>query len=273
MSTAREFIVAKIGLRGTPSVEIREVTPGSCAVTLTRTEAWTFANKLGQAVNVRGGTKHGYLPIFFTDLDMNRTQVATAANNTAPQAELTVAEPVVAEVAEVAAPVNETPAEYKWLNQQNLDGKLNGFLMSLHEQLSRKGSLSDRQRECLRNAMEKDAAPAEAKQDAPKVNVPDGRYAIEREGKVMFYKVENGKADSRWAGYTFLKVQASDDLYPVKDKDARKEILAAIAQDPRAASIAYGKEIGACGVCNRTLTDPDSIAAGIGPVCQENNGW
>lgn len=30
---------------------------------------------------------------------------------------------------------------------------------------------------------------------------------------------------------------------------------------------AFGRETGVCCVCGRTLTDPDSIAAGIGPVC------
>jgi hypothetical protein len=273
MSTDRHFIVAKIGLKGIPTVEIREVTPGSCAHTLTRTEAWTFANKLGQAVNVRGGTKHGYLPIFFTDLNMDRTQVATAANNTAPQAELTATAPVEAEVtadAPVAAPV----AEYEWLKAQDVSG--NTFLTSLKNQLASKGKLSDKQRDCITKAIEKaQATPTRSDVAAPgaSVNVPDGRYAITRNDKVMFYKVENGKAGSRWEGYTFLKVQASDDLFPVKDKDARTEILAAIAQDPRAASIAYGKEIGACGLCNITLTHPDSIANGIGPICAGKQGW
>lgn len=30
---------------------------------------------------------------------------------------------------------------------------------------------------------------------------------------------------------------------------------------------AYGRETGSCCVCARTLTNPDSIAAGIGPIC------
>ncbi|QPX62591.1 hypothetical protein SEA_WOLLYPOG_39 [Arthrobacter phage Wollypog] len=31
----------------------------------------------------------------------------------------------------------------------------------------------------------------------------------------------------------------------------------------------YGKETGTCIVCGRTLTNPDSIEAGIGPICAE----
>lgn len=30
---------------------------------------------------------------------------------------------------------------------------------------------------------------------------------------------------------------------------------------------AYGRKTGICMICNRTLTDPKSIAAGIGPIC------
>lgn len=39
------------------------------------------------------------------------------------------------------------------------------------------------------------------------------------------------------------------------------------ADKAQAACIAYAKVTGKCGVCNTKLTDPKSIAAGIGPVC------
>lgn len=47
------------------------------------------------------------------------------------------------------------------------------------------------------------------------------------------------------------------------------DIAAALdsAEKAKAAVLAYAKETGKCGVCNTTLTDPKSIAAGIGPVC------
>lgn len=35
----------------------------------------------------------------------------------------------------------------------------------------------------------------------------------------------------------------------------------------------FGKLYGFCMVCGRTLTDADSIAAGIGPVCAGKEGW
>lgn len=35
----------------------------------------------------------------------------------------------------------------------------------------------------------------------------------------------------------------------------------------------FGKHFGVCMCCGRTLTNPESIARGIGPVCQSNAGW
>jgi hypothetical protein len=37
--------------------------------------------------------------------------------------------------------------------------------------------------------------------------------------------------------------------------------------------VRYGRATGNCSCCGRELTDPASIAAGIGPVCAEKYGW
>lgn len=105
---------------------------------------------------------------------------------------------------------------------------------------------------------------ARATVDLPEV--PAGRYAVTTEaGPLAFYRVSR-PTEGRWAGRTFVAVQASDDEHPVRGQ-AAAAVLAKIATDPEAASRAYGREIGACGVCGRTLTDEASRAAGIGPVC------
>jgi hypothetical protein len=46
-----------------------------------------------------------------------------------------------------------------------------------------------------------------------------------------------------------------------------------VMADPKAAAIAYGKLTGRCSVCGRELTDPVSVAAGIGPICAGGYGW
>jgi hypothetical protein len=45
------------------------------------------------------------------------------------------------------------------------------------------------------------------------------------------------------------------------------------AADPYQAAVDFGKRFGKCSVCRRTLTDPESIELGIGPVCRVKMGW
>lgn len=99
--------------------------------------------------------------------------------------------------------------------------------------------------------------------------VPAGRYALRGEdGVVKFYKLDR-PTQGRWAGYTFLKAQASDDLWPVKNPMEKARILGTIAQDVLAAERLYGTELGKCSRCGRTLTDETSRAYGIGPECRK----
>jgi len=106
------------------------------------------------------------------------------------------------------------------------------------------------------------AAPA-PKTATPAVQVADGRYAVEEEGTLRFFKVKNG----RKAGFVFLDIQASDEWHSIRNLGRIRTVLALIAQDAKAAMIRYGQELGECGHCGRTLTDPESRAAGIGPIC------
>ena len=98
-----------------------------------------------------------------------------------------------------------------------------------------------------------------------------GRYAVEIDGVLGFFKVDC-PTEGRWAGYVFVKQMASDTEYPVRGF-RRGAVLDAIAQSPQAASVRYGREIGKCGVCGRTLTNEESRAAGIGPICRGELGW
>jgi hypothetical protein len=99
--------------------------------------------------------------------------------------------------------------------------------------------------------------------DGPTAEVEDGRYAIEEDGVLRFFKVKNG----RRAGFVFLDIQASDEWHSIRNLTRIRKIVALIAEDPKAAMVRYGHELGECGRCGRTLTDEASRAAGIGPVC------
>lgn len=94
-------------------------------------------------------------------------------------------------------------------------------------------------------------------------DVADGRYAVEHEGTLKFFKVKNG----RRPGFVFLDVQASDEWHSIRNVSRIKEILALIAADGDAAA-RYGRELGKCYRCGRTLTDATSRSLGIGPDCR-----
>jgi hypothetical protein len=119
----------------------------------------------------------------------------------------------------------------------------------------------------------KTAEAQEAKTRGGPEGVPNGRYAVtEPDGILRFYKV-NSPTDGKWAGYTFVEVQASDELYPLKDRTRRTTVLALIAEDVQAAMLRYGVELGQCGHCGRTLTNELSRELGIGPICRGKMGW
>lgn len=118
----------------------------------------------------------------------------------------------------------------------------------------------------------KDEAPAGEKFP----EVADGRYAISKtagqiagdeahspgaDSRLMFYSVKKGKH------VTFVDAWASDARWPVKNATEKLRILTAIAADPDAGP-RFGREIGKCYVCGRTLTDETSRSLGIGPVCR-----
>lgn len=98
--------------------------------------------------------------------------------------------------------------------------------------------------------------------DARKPEVPTGRYAVATDaGHYAFYRVWKGDRA------TLVFLQVSDDEQRL-NRPAAAAILAKIAAvGVLEASKTYGREIGVCGVCNRTLTNPESIANGIGPIC------
>ena len=107
--------------------------------------------------------------------------------------------------------------------------------------------------------------------------VPAGRYAIETAGRgavneLAFYVVDR-PTEGKWAGYVFVKLMVSDEEQRLS-RDTQTAILRKIAEvGAEVASARYGHEIGKCGVCNRTLTNDESRARGIGPVCAEKAGW
>ena len=71
---------------------------------------------------------------------------------------------------------------------------------------------------------------------------------------------------------TGLYAQASDDFYRIATRKAQGEIIMTIAEDPEAATLLYGMELGVCGRCGKTLTS-EWRELGIGPVCAKKVDW
>ncbi len=106
--------------------------------------------------------------------------------------------------------------------------------------------------------------------------VPAGRYAIDTNdgavNELAFYKVDR-PTEGRWAGYVFVKHIVGGDEERMS-RAAGDAILAKIAEvGAEAASARYGHEIGECGMCGRQLTNDESRARGIGPICAAKAGW
>lgn len=157
------------------------------------------------------------------------------------------------------------------------------FYASLLAQLQTRGSLSDAQLAAVRRGMSKadekrapsgalDAAPlaaAFAKAVASGLKRP--RLIA---GPVVF---SLAPATGRNAGHYYAshegayagKISPAGEFTP--SRDASGEVVAAVksaAADPLAAALAHGRETGECSCCGRMLTDPASIAKGIGPICE-----
>jgi len=119
------------------------------------------------------------------------------------------------------------------------------------------------------------AASALAHQQAEQVfgavgtNVLNGnavRFAVPGDdGALRFYILKAGKRR-----FFMVQIVGGHAPQPVT-VERHRQVLADLCfigdEGIRAAVVRYGKEIGECGICGRTLTDEESRAAGIGPVC------
>lgn len=148
---------------------------------------------------------------------------------------------------------------------------------------------------CQRKPQGETRSPSSGSATSREWTLPAGRYALyepgddvvsysyvdrqdlvpPRKGKWRFYQVDR-PTEGRWAGYIFVKhLIGAPGQYrkePVA-RDMRVPILEAIEKDPKQAMIDYGLQSGVCGRCSSPLTDPESLARGIGPICAGKMEW
>lgn len=113
-------------------------------------------------------------------------------------------------------------------------------------------------------------APPKARGGLP--SVAAGRYAVTADdGTTLLYKVDR-PSEGKFAGWTFVKWVRDNGYESALTKHQAEKVLTKIAANPMDALVAYGRKTGVCGVCGRKLTDPESVEAGIGPVCASKVG-
>lgn len=93
--------------------------------------------------------------------------------------------------------------------------------------------------------------------------VPQGSYAVTADaGHTVFVYVKRYPS-----GAYLVFQQVSDDQVRMSKIASRATLGKILEQGIKESSVRYGKELGICGVCGRTLTNEASREAGIGPVC------
>jgi hypothetical protein len=209
--------------------------------------------------------------------------------------------------ADKAAWLTDHAAQIAWtaraanINQQR--GGTFDFPQKLMDALAQYGTWTDGQLAAVEKLMARDAERAKARNeqrtstiDATKIEAAfaTAREKAARPGAVgiwtrplklraadMDLTFTPGSEGSQWAGMVFVKagdkklgaIKAGAFKRRFECSDAETAAVIEACQDPAKAAVAFGKAWGICTVCGRTLTDDQSIARGIGPICAEKYGW
>jgi hypothetical protein len=88
-------------------------------------------------------------------------------------------------------------------------------------------------------------------------------------GRAYIYSHE--KAENQWGTYSNVYLGWVTDTATNLPAELAATV-ATTAANPAAAAKLYGQQTGRCSCCGRELTDPASIAAGIGPICADKFG-
>lgn len=191
--------------------------------------------------------------------------------------------------------LDANPVEADWLRDSFNTFE---FARSMVEALYKYGHFTEKQEAAVRNAAAKSAArkaqwaAERAEREANKAEVQIDRiaeaFAAAKASRLKWPKLRLdtfvfslASESGRNAGAIYVK---EDETYLGKIADGRftrsrdcdaateARIVAACA-DPAAAAEAYGKATGQCACCGRELTNEESIARSIGPICAEKWGW
>jgi hypothetical protein len=183
------------------------------------------------------------------------------------------------------------PIESEWI-RDNAQGF--AFAQSMRDAVQKYGALTDGQlgavRRCIARNMERDAERKARVESALPLDTSAIESAFAKAGTVLQspklrvagFVISRAKSHSANAGGLYVKGNGGTYLGKIlggkffrsrECTDADESSFRTVAKDPQGAAIAYGRLTGSCACCGRTLTDPESIARGIGPICADNFGW
>lgn len=186
-----------------------------------------------------------------------------------------------------AAWAEQNPAAFAWIEGK---AESNDFARSLYLSLRKWGRLTPNQLFAVQKCLARETIMQSKAENAPTISIDPIVQAFERAnaglakpklrlGEFVFSPAPAGGKNPgaiyvKGADGTYLGKVAGGRLFTQMNvtPEVEQDILNCAA-DPMNAAIAYGKRYGKCSVCARTLTDPESIDRGIGPICAERFGW
>lgn len=185
----------------------------------------------------------------------------------------------------------------RWIEAQR--GRF-GFAASMYEAVRKYGSLTEGQvraiSKCIARDADREAQRAEQREQADRLAT---KLDTDLVGEALRRACENGLKwpklrfqgfrfslageNSRNPGATYV-TSSNEGTYLGKigrdgrfsaSRDCTEALagdIARVVADPSKAAREYGLEIGKCSCCGRQLTDPSSVAMGIGPICANRFG-
>lgn len=187
----------------------------------------------------------------------------------------------------VAAFAERHPEVAAWFTNSTFD-----FAIAMHDAVVKYGNLTPRQLEASQRCAAQFKAAQERQANAPAADVSAIAHAFDAATANGLKRPKLTLGDLRFslapvtginAGAIYVK-QSPGGIYLgkfhqgcfVRSRDcdeAQQATILAIGTDPYGAAVNHGKLTGNCAVCSRPLSDPASVARGIGPICAAKLGW
>lgn len=226
-----------------------------------------------------------------------KTDAATRAKQADSRARTAQAKKAELE-AKVVEWTKENPIEWQWMCRELTSFD---FAKSMMEALIKYGYLTERQLDAVRRCISKQQAREEQRAAeklqretaAQVVNIQPIMDAFNKARsngvkrpimRFETFRFSLAPETGANAGAIYAKAKDENKTYLGKivegkfitSRDCTPEMEATIiatCANPAEAATAYGRTSGECSICGRELTDPVSIAAGIGPICAGNYGF